>query len=253
MLVFVIPLQGPATAASWERVSALCTRTLCSVCAQDHPDFRVILVCNERPLGGFEHPALTVIERDFPVPGGDRPSRMVDKYSKLAYGLAAARVYAPAHIMLVDADDCVHPGLASLCAEHPHTNGWICESGYVWDEGSAWIYREYRNFYQRCGTSYIIRSEPEELPPKGDVSLREARYFLLSNGHPIVREASEKRGRPLEVMPFPASVYVAGHGENDSNFSLRRWRSKRILLKKLMSYRPLTSSLRERYGLQPIQ
>jgi hypothetical protein len=141
MLVFILALQSPEASKDWNQVSRLCERTLRSVCAQTSPAFRVFLVCNVRPETNITHPHLSIIERDFPVPVATSAARMNDKWSKLKVGLVAARDFAPAHVMFVDADDCVHRGLAEHVTRYPDAQGWSITVGYFHDEGSRWVYR----------------------------------------------------------------------------------------------------------------
>lgn len=68
MLVFIIPIKSARVSSSWELVSKLFERTIKSVCNQTIPDFRVIIVCHEKPNIKFEHSNVTYIEVDFPIP-----------------------------------------------------------------------------------------------------------------------------------------------------------------------------------------
>ncbi len=245
MLLFVIALQSPQASKDWSLVSRLWERTLRSICAQTGDAFRVFLVCNERPKIAFDHPNLTVIEEDFPLPEANTPSRMRDKWAKIRRGLVAAREYAPAHVMVMDADDCVHRGLAEFAAAHPHENGWLFESGYVRDEGRSWVYAR-KQFDRVCGTSAIVRLEEHDFPSD---MYSGGSYFILENGHGVIGDFCRTHGRPLAPLPFVGAVYNVGTGENDSGFSLRGWHSKKVFLKKIIHAKWLTKQRREAYGL----
>jgi hypothetical protein len=246
MLVFIIALQSPAVSKNWARVSRMCERTLRSICGQTSPDFRVFLVCNSRPRTGFTHPALTIIERDFPIPATNTASRMNDKWSKLKVGLVAARQFAPAQVMLLDADDCVHCGLAMHVAQYPEANGWLMDTGYLHDEGSRWLYRK-RNFATYCGSSAIIRLAPSDFP-KSESEPSEG-YFILTNGHSVIANYMSARGTPLQTLPFVGSVYMTDTGENDSGMKVGGWQGGRHMIEKLRSARLLTSRVRSVFGL----
>ncbi|HEV7403010.1 MAG TPA: hypothetical protein VGO11_08795 [Chthoniobacteraceae bacterium] len=250
MLIFVVALQSPLASRDWGLVSRLWERTLRSICAQTCGDFRVFLVCNERPAIGFAHPAVTVVEGDFPLPGPSTAERMQDKWLKLKHGLVAARSLAPAHVFIMDADDCVHRGLAALCAAHPGEIGWRFYTGYVRDEGSRWLFLR-RDFDTYCGTSAIVRAEPADLP--GSVEEPIAPYFLLTHGHGAIGEYLRERGTPLRKLPFIGAIYNTATGENDSGFSLRGWRSRKVLLRKLLNSRPLTWKIRREFGLYELE
>jgi len=246
MLIFIVPLQSPEASRDWAHVSRLAIRTLHSACRQESDDFRVILVCNRPPIGLFEHPALTVIEENFPLPGADPDDRMRDKWKKVQRGLIATRDLAPAHFLCMDADDCVHRGLATLSKQEPATAGWIFDIGYVRDEGNRWVYR-WPEFNRYCGTSSIVRCTADDLP----ASMHDPDECcpMLEFGHTRIDEGMRQRGTPLTSLPFIGTVYNTDTGENFSQIALRRWRGKKMLVKKLFGARPVTAALRESFGL----
>lgn len=246
MLVFILALQSPETSKDWLHISRMCERTLRSVCAQTSTDFRVFLVCNTRPEIGFTNPHLTIIERNFPIPAANSSDRMKDKWSKLKVGLVAARHLAPAHIMLMDADDCVHRGLAEHVTRHPDAIGWSFDVGYFCDEGSHWLYRT-TDFSRFCGSSAIIRLSAEDFPESETEP--EGRYFILANGHSVIKEYMIKRGSPLQTLPFAGAVYMTNTGENYTGVRMGGWQGKRHMLKKMWAARPLTAGIRSEMGL----
>ena len=246
MLIFVAALQSPEVSADWTRVSKLCDRTLRSMCGQSNSDFRVILVCNRAPLGDYSHPNLDIIEEPFAIPANDTGSRMNDKWLKLKRGLIAARQYAPAHIMIADADDCVHRDLAAFAARSPISQGWQFDKGFIYDEGSRWLFRS-SGFDRLCGSSAIVRLEEHDFPQAMSDPIDP--YFILCNGHGVIADYMRDRGTPLEPLPFPGAVYVTATGENDSQMALRNWRGKRMMLRKLMRSRLLTRRMRRLYGI----
>lgn len=248
MLIFLIALQSPQASRDWPRVSRLCERTLRSICRQTVDRFRLILVCHGRPAGQFTHPHLTVIEEDFPLPQ-DKPSRMRDKWLKIKRGLVAARAYGPAHVMITDADDCVHRELAALAAAHPDGAGWNFEIGYLHDAGSRWLYR-LENFDRYCGTSAIVRLEAHEFPARMQDSTEDD--FILCHGHGVIGDHLRERARPLRPLPFIGAIYNADTGENDSGLRLRGWQGKKMFLKKILTSRPLTRSIRAEFGLHEL-
>ncbi len=220
MLLFVVPLQSPEASKDWGHVSRLAVRSIASLCAQEHPDFHVILVCSEPPVGLKEHPKVTVIAVDrasFPPPAADRTSRMIDKFRKFQRALIEARKYTPAHILFCDADDCVSRHLAGLCAEHPDARGWYFKKGYVWDEGTAFAFA-LDDFDQLCGTSVIVRCETNEL--LDNMEEPHGNCFYLSHGHPILRDSMAERGTPLKPLPFPGAVYVTAPAKTTAAWSI---------------------------------
>jgi hypothetical protein len=248
MLVFVVPLQSRQASKDWPLVCQLAQRTLLSTLAQTHPDFRVFLVCNDVPEGCPTHPSLTVIERELPVLDMSVwENRMEDKGRKVRIGLVKARALAPCHIMLTDADDCVSKRLAAHVHAHPQSVGWCFDRGLLHDEGSRLIFKRLHDFDAVCGTSSIVRANIGSLPesengPRSD-------NFVFHSGHTKIRSYMIGRGTPLEILPFDGAVYNLATGENNYGFSLRGWKSKKILLQKLLNYRLLTRRTREEFGL----
>jgi hypothetical protein len=244
-----MPLKSPEVCRDWALVSRLAERSIKSVCRQTHGDFRLVLVCHRRPDFAFTHPALTIIEEDFPVPGADGEERMADKSRKIWRGLVEIRGDGPAHVMFVDADDCVSRRLAALSAAQPEAHGWFFRTGYVHDHGSRWVLRK-SDFHLMCGTSHILRVRPEELPQSATEP--ETAHWIGCHGHREIDEFLRRRGTPLAPLPFPGAIYNTGTGETWTGLSLRTWHSRRILLYKLLNYRPCTRAIREEFGLYPL-
>ena len=116
MLVFVVPLKSEQVSKSWDKVSQLLERTLKSICNQTSSQFQVVVVCHEKPLVRFSHPAIEYVQMIYDIP--EHPNKIVkgltDKGRKVLRGIVEAKKYNPTHVMLVDADDCVSSKLASF-------------------------------------------------------------------------------------------------------------------------------------------
>jgi hypothetical protein len=250
MIIFIIPLQSPSASKYWEITSALAVRCLSSVLSQTNPNFHVILVCNQPPLGFEENSKLEVICKDYPAPDPNTGSRMKDKWQKVRVGLSAARKYAPTHIMIVDADDLLSNKISDYVNRFQDQNGWIMESGYVHDENSKFIYYKKKEFNKICGSSSIIKVLPSDLPI--DEFGQPTDSFILMWGHSIIAERMRERGKPLLSFPFPGVIYITGTGENDSGFSLKKWNSKKIILSKVLNYKLIIKSHVSEFKLNKI-
>ena len=251
MLIFIVTLQSREVCKDWERVSRICVRTLRSLCQQTVENYRVYLVCNQAPAGIFSRSNLQVLEVDVPVPNINvREECLHDKFRKLAYGLAEARTHAPAYIMPVDMDDLVRRDLAAYVAKHSLCHGWVMHKGFIYDEGAPFAYLTKNKLNALCGTSYIVYSEKEDLPETGDAPLED--YLLLANGHTVIEETCSNMRKPLHHLSFPGVVYMRSTGANISGFAMKNWRSRKMLLSKLLNYRWVSKSFRHRYGLWPL-
>jgi hypothetical protein len=248
MLYFIVPLRSRAASNDWNKVSRLCERTLRSICQQTSRQFRVFLVCRDRPEMNFEHPNLRIIQEDFPIPEEEKVPQLVDKKRKLWRALIAVREKGGGYVMGVDADDLVHRTLAALAEANPNSNGWFFPYGYSYDEGGQWLER-HSDFYLRCGTSNIIRIDRDDLPPDMD-SPRE-KYFFLCHGHHVIVDFMARQGRPLKALPFAAAVYVKDTGENWSGPPLK-FLGARARVSRLSRLRLLTSRHRAMFGIRPL-
>jgi hypothetical protein len=245
MLVFVIPLKSPQVSKSWERVCQLVERTARSVCQQTSPQFRVVIVCNEKPKIKFAHPHLSYLEVDFPTPKEENPiaKGLTDKGRKVLAGLIYARQFEPTHAMSVDADDCVSRRLAEFVSKNPAANGWFINKGYKYQENSRFIYYKWQNFYRMSGTANIIRYDLLELPQTPEYN-RGYGYYKFYVDHQKVNNYMLEKGKAIARLPFAGGIYILG----DQNMS----GNERYLSFSLFNRKWLTRSLREEFGLYSI-
>jgi hypothetical protein len=250
MLAFIVPLKGRHASKNWTQVCALARRTLLSLLAQEHPDFQIFLVSDEVPDGFPVHSALNIIQAKFQTL--ESSNWRLDKWSKIRVGMTAVRKFAPCHIMMVDADDCVSKRLSGFCAERPNSPGWIFDDGWIHDEGSPLIFRKRHQFDAVCGSSSIVQTSADDFSLLEREGCRGLGIGVWRSGHNNVRRHANEQGTPLEVLPFPGAIYNVATGENTNSFSLREWRSRKVLLKKLLAYRLLTARLRDEFGLSEL-
>jgi hypothetical protein len=246
MLVFVIPLKSVKFSKSWERVCALFERTVKSVCNQTYSDFRVIVVCNEKPSIEFDHPNLEYIQVDYPEAKESEliNTKLTDRGRKVLRGLIEAKKFNPSHAMAVDADDCISKKIAEFVKGNPSEPGWFVDKGYKYIEGKKTIYVKRNNFYRMCGSCNIIRYDLNNLPENPEYN-RGYGYYKLWIDHEKVKPFMEQQGTPLSVLPFPGAIYILGTGDNiygdTSRFSFPFFNRKL-----------LSQSIRDEFGLYPI-
>lgn len=268
MLVFVIPVKCKKISKSWSLLSKLFERTLRSVCNQTSSNFRVVVVCNEKPNVHFQHPYVEYVEVDFPPPISDSKQAGLDNYGydggkvvfdqdadkakKILAGFRYALKFNPSHFMAVDADDCVSRYLAEFIDQNQQAECWVFKRGYLYSEKSPFLFLNVKNFNETCGTSVIIKSNLyHPLFPGGN---HYSHHF-----DPVT--ISDFTAKPL---PFVGAVYSMMNGENifmDSKRSsviirngfFSRFFSKNILAitSKIMKYRFLimTQSIRDDFGM----
>lgn len=263
MLVFVIPLKSKKNAKDWKLTCKLLERTLRSICRQTDPNFRVIVVCHEKSDVQFNHPRIQYLEVKFPVPSKAQ-EKEYDKGRKIISGLMYARQLSPDYVMIADADDCFSCNLADFVNQNPKfIKGWLLTKGYVYEEGSPFIYY-YKNsyFHTWCGSCNIIRYDllpiPEKCEPE-DFS-DELIFYYSGHNHAKVSEQMASEGNPFQELPFAGVIYMIGHGDNlfqrggISGLNIYNpWRGTVFfLLKESLKYRLVTSSIRQEFNLYNI-
>ena len=272
MLAFVVPIKSRKVAKSWSNTCLLLERTARSICHQTHPDFRMIVVCQERPEIKFEHPKIQYLEMnvDMPVPTTIVEKR-VNKMHKIIAGICLAKASGCSHIMVTDGDDCVSKSLAGLVAPNQSVNGYFLKAGYIYYGDHDVIKVMRKGFHHYCGTSHIIKSDLYDVSEKNLARIPSSitsHYQIPQDIHDLYychryfAGALEAKGFKLEPLPFLGSIYVLSNGENlsseDQHTIEKRKRSslKSRLLKlkaSLFDYRPLTPQLRDEFGFYDLE
>ena len=241
MIVFIVPLKSPKVSASWENTSLLFERTLKSICGQTCKDFRVVVVCHEKPLTNFNTSFVEYIEVDLPIPSRDRFIRNIDKSKKLRIGLERSEQYHPSHVMVVDADDLVSNKIAGFVKKNSEQIGWILNSGYIHEFKNKYLYYLRKDFGQYCGCSVIIK------PDLFECLFTEEDYY--------VHQCSTlpAHGISLNNLPFCGAVYSRVNGQN--NFAVDPFYTKLLpkgdyiaYIKHLIRFRFITSQVKNEFG-----
>lgn len=268
MLVFIIPIKSPKLSRDWALTSALFERSARAICNQTSPKFRVVVVCNEKPVTQFHHPNIHYVEVDFPPPMSDPNEaatrgyefalskdiarKNADKARKIRTGLDYAERFQPTHTMVVDADDLVSNRLAEFVAQNPQGAGWYFKTGYLYTEGSRFLFVNRQHFNVICGTSVIVSYAQRDL--------------LFSNPE-FYHHCFENPPGGLVPLPFPGTVYSMVNGDNiwmsaDTRKSIFGTLVKRLFSRQIFAVMwkfirnwPafLTQAKRDEFGLFPIE
>ena len=138
MLGFVVPLKSAKVSKSWEQVSQLFERTARSICNSTNPNFKVVVVCHEKPNINFEHSNLQYIKVDIPIPTTFVEKRG-DKMHKFIRGIRLAKDLGCSYIMMVDADDCISKLLTDFILKSQPSYGYFMNRGYCYSENNQFI------------------------------------------------------------------------------------------------------------------
>lgn len=239
-ITFIIPVRHQDNAKDWALLKANLAQTLASVAAQDHDDWRGIVVANE----GADLPPLpdrfSAVRVTFPpndlheLGKADREAVLdafrFDKGRRVLAGMLAAR--DSRFFMIVDDDDFVSRRIAGHCAANPDANGWTVDRGYIWADGGSLLYA-HDAFGNLCGTSLIVPAERYALPAAfEDASIDWIKDMLGS--HQRIKPILADRGAPLAPLPFRGAVYRVGHAgaHSRSQGLLSTYIFKRALMKR---------------------
>ncbi|MBB6146846.1 hypothetical protein HNQ77_004827 [Silvibacterium bohemicum] len=225
VLAFIIPVRHQDNARDWRRVKEILTQTVRSVAAQEGEGWKAVIVANH----GADLPPLPrgveVKWVDF-APNALHEKDNLEKVRKGKFWRAfrlskGRRVLAGmlhagdvGHFMIVDDDDFVSRKLTSFVAHNSNSNGWVIRDGYVWSEGSRFLF-SHPDFSALCGSSHIVRADLYKLPP----SLDEASEFFITRvlaSHRFTRRYFDRKGTPLAPLPFPGAIYRVGNTQSHS-------------------------------------
>ncbi|SFR48477.1 hypothetical protein SAMN04490243_2103 [Robiginitalea myxolifaciens] len=272
MLVFIVPIKSEQVSTNWKVFSVLVDRTLRSICNQTSEDFRVIAVCHEIPPVDFTHDKLEFLQVDFDPPTDDMIARTTpqeadpkhyrnaakeaDKARKIKAGMERSKAYDPDYIMVVDADDCIHNGLAQFASDaKDKPAGWFIKKGYIYNEGSNLIFLNKNTFNVLCGTCLIVRADlaPQLVNEKGELPVFSHEWEALPTGE------------SLKPLPFAGAIYSIGNTENycSTPEAVKKMNSYPIfsksfvenVVRKMAKYRLklVTPGFRERFGLERLE
>ncbi len=216
MIFFGIPLRSKQTANDWNKVCLFFNRTLWSVYNQTDPNFRIIVVCHEIPELTHEYDnRVEFIQVDAPVPH-TKEEMMLDKGYKIHTIGMRIREYGGGFAMMVDADDLQSNRIAEYVNSHPDANGFLSHNGYYYHVGDDFIKKGHKF---PNGSSTIVKYSVDDLPSehyKTMVPSQNANPHIIRKKHGDIPKICAEQGRPLDSLPFIASIYVRETGDNHS-------------------------------------
>ena len=207
----------------------LLDQSLRSVCRQTDPDFRVVVVHNSMPEVEFSDPRVSYHAVGFPPASTRRTHRLglleshLDKGVKLAVGVSVAHQMNADHVMMFDADDYVHSGLAEYANARVGHPGWYFAEGFIHTAGTSMVNHVPDGFHLKNGSTAMLRADLLGVPDgirvdstKAEVidAIEDEHLCHLLGGHGLWEEHLATRGHRMEALPFPGAMWVIGTGEN---------------------------------------
>lgn len=212
MIIFLIALKAKQVARDWSYTCSLLNRTLASIYNQVNPDFKVLLVCHDKPDVKVEHPSLILYQVDFPIPNKTYEEMLLDRDLKELIGRQVAKNFNPDYIMVVDADDCLHRRIAEVLNQELTkpivADGFLVDSGYIYYEKTKRFVPR-AGFYQFCGSTLALRTELYDTPDSSSYeSLLNFYNKGLFHSHGLLVNYWQSRGKVIKPFPFRGCIYV---------------------------------------------
>ena len=236
MVVFLISLRHKDSAKDFTTVEYFLSLTLQSICGQTDGNFKVIVVCNEKPNVAFHDERVHFHVVNFPAPLNTAPAeskevvapKFVDKGTKYMSGLLYAKQFSPSHVFILDSDDWVNINLVKYLHSQPKQPVWYVNKGYFVNFPSK-EYKRRSGLCRYCGSTFIydydfLMKQANLAKPVTENSSQEeliaasSEFFvlrLLSN-HTINYRHFKKLGYLPKAIPMRTSCWIQGTGENIS-------------------------------------
>jgi len=217
-VMFLIPLVGAHHVGDWQAVTARLRTTLDSFTAQDNPNWRAVVCCQNQP-DLPDDPRISYLPFDDPAPGND-------KWRKLRVLAEALSRLAdrPGYVMSFDADDLLGQGTVTEMLARQAAGGYLVRSGLVMDAATGDIARADRPglttplrkpFWKLCGSCAALYHDPAN--PASTRFIAE----MTQHEHRMFPYLATLAGQRLDPLHRPSVLYMLNHGEN---FGARRGR-----------------------------
>ncbi|MFD1342479.1 glycosyltransferase family A protein [Litorisediminicola beolgyonensis] len=217
-VVFVIPLISKARAHDWARVCRTLADTLASLRAQTSPAWRALVCCQDRPEGIAFDDTVSFLPFERPDEVSPETVTKFDNHAKKTQMiLHLAKTHGgDGYLFQLDADDMLHPELVAHMVGDNNGAGYLIPKGYMMHAETRALaylgpkrlrYPFANRFDRECGSSSAIRFDFRD----GDACLEPIRK---RGKHKEIADHMAAYGFEMTEVPFPAALYVIGHGEN---------------------------------------
>jgi hypothetical protein len=212
MLTFIVPVKSKEVSKDWSKFCNLFERTLISICSQTDTNYKVVVVCHEKPEISFRHDNVHYMTVDFEPPiktsqiNEDEANKLreIDKGKKLQLGAQFAKQrFDTDYVMTVDSDDFISNRIAGFVNKQNKTiPGWYVKNGYIFLKGKKFLLKTYK-FNYLCGSSVIVK--PDLLQHFFDVDS----ILYFDHRLKVLNETIK-----LRAFPFFGGIYSIANGEN---------------------------------------
>ena len=157
-LLFLLAIKHPQSANNWRRVEDLFSTTLHSLVGQTLEEFKIVVVCNQKPRSPVADDRVHFHIVDFPpvkkVNGYlDHDDKFLDKGSKYLSGLLYSARFKPAQVFICDSDDWVNRRLAETILRTPSRPVSYVDKGYFVNLKRK-EFKKRRGLLRYCGSTF---------------------------------------------------------------------------------------------------
>jgi exopolysaccharide biosynthesis galactosyltransferase PssJ len=216
-LTFIIPVRHQDNAKDWSVLKKNLSETMRSISLQTSPNWNAVIVANQGAdlpplLPKFEVKWVDFAPNQLHEKGSCSQETFyeafrIDKGRRVLSGML--HIKPTGHIMIVDDDDFVSNKLTSFVEQNRASNGWFIKNGYVWSEGTNYVYL-YSDFSNFCGSSHVIRADLYNIPSNFSEASEEYIKRMLGS-HIFIHPYLDGEGKPLAELPFIGAIYRVGH------------------------------------------
>jgi hypothetical protein len=240
MLGIITCIRHPDSVEDFNQIKSLLSDTIRTLESQSSTDFKFYVVCNTGSnLIINTSVKVEIIEVNIDCPPYIEvidvttqelkwQSVRKDKGTKFYFGLQRAKVDSLDYIMFIDGDDYLHKDVVKYIALNKYKfDGLIIDKGYSYSK-TSFLLGTITPFNEVCGTcnSYSMRILGRYISNKNFMSQDELlenvdnNFIIKVLGSHLNAEFFIKSEEGIiGFFPFHASIYLVGHGQNDSKNS----------------------------------
>ena len=211
MILYSISLKSKQVSKDWDYTCNLLKRTVRSIYNQTNQDFKVAIICHEKPdLPSY--PGLIYHQVDFLPPKQSFLEMTQDRDAKELIGRKIGKDLNSDYVMVVDSDDCISAKVSEFINERSQQSespdGFYADQGYIYYESSNTIVSK-SELYKSCGSTVAVKSELCDAPDswKFDDLVKFINDGLFYSHGDLV-EYWRSKGKKFEPFPFESCIYV---------------------------------------------
>ena len=211
MILYSVSLKSKQISTNWDLTCRLLERTLRSIYNQKNKDFKVAVICHEKP-DIQSYPDLIYHQVNFLPPKKCVSEMVLDRDIKELIGRKIGKELNSDYIMAIDYDDCISSRISEFinCKSQLSVapDGFYADRGYIYYESSKKIVPK-SDLYKCCGSTVAMKSELCDAPDSWDydeLAKFKKNGFLHSHGDLV--EYWRSKGKRLERFPFESCIYV---------------------------------------------